>query len=29
LAPMSREVAVKKLEALAQGAQLAWQRHGV
>ena len=28
LAPMSREVAVKKLEALAQGAQLAWQRHG-
>ena len=29
LAPMSREVAVKKLEALAQGAKLAWQRHGV
>jgi 5-methyltetrahydropteroyltriglutamate--homocysteine methyltransferase len=28
LAPMSREVAIKKLEALAQGAQLAWQRHG-
>jgi 5-methyltetrahydropteroyltriglutamate--homocysteine methyltransferase len=28
LAPMSREVAVKKLEALALGAQLAWQRHG-
>jgi 5-methyltetrahydropteroyltriglutamate--homocysteine methyltransferase len=28
LAPMSREVAVKKLEALAQGAKLAWQRHG-
>lgn len=28
LAPMSREVAVKKLEALAQGAELAWQRHG-
>ena len=29
LAPMSREVAVKKLEALAQGAELAWQRHGI
>ena len=28
LAPMSRDVAMKKLEALAQGAQLAWQRHG-
>jgi 5-methyltetrahydropteroyltriglutamate--homocysteine methyltransferase len=28
LAPMSREVAVKKLEALALGARLAWQRHG-
>jgi 5-methyltetrahydropteroyltriglutamate--homocysteine methyltransferase len=28
LAPMSREVAIKKLQALAQGAQLAWQRHG-
>jgi 5-methyltetrahydropteroyltriglutamate--homocysteine methyltransferase len=28
LAPMSREVTVKKLEALALGAQLAWQRHG-
>ncbi|MFY8125966.1 MAG: methionine synthase [Hydrogenophaga sp.] len=28
LAPMSREVAVKKLEALTLGAQLAWQRHG-
>jgi 5-methyltetrahydropteroyltriglutamate--homocysteine methyltransferase len=27
LAPMSREVAVKKLEALAHGAQLAWKRH--
>jgi 5-methyltetrahydropteroyltriglutamate--homocysteine methyltransferase len=28
LAPMSREVAVKKLQALAQGAALARQRHG-
>jgi 5-methyltetrahydropteroyltriglutamate--homocysteine methyltransferase len=28
LAPMSREVAVKKLEALAQGAALARQRYG-
>lgn len=28
LAPMSREVAMKKLEALAQGTKLAWQRHG-
>ena len=29
LAPMSREVAIKKLEALAQGAALARQRYGV
>ena len=28
LAPMSRDVAMKKLEALAQGAKLAWQRYG-
>ncbi|MFM2074682.1 MAG: 2-hydroxypropyl-CoM lyase [Pseudomonadota bacterium] len=28
LAPMSREVAVQKLQALAQGAQLAWARYG-
>ena len=28
LAPMSREVAVKKLEALARGAALARQRYG-
>jgi len=28
LAPMSREVAIKKLEALANGAKLAWERHG-
>ena len=28
LAPMSREVAVKKLEALARGAELARQRYG-
>ncbi len=28
LAPMSRDVAMKKLEALAQGTKLAWQRHG-
>jgi 5-methyltetrahydropteroyltriglutamate--homocysteine methyltransferase len=28
LAPMSREVAVKKLQALAQGAALARQRYG-
>ena len=28
LAPMSREVALKKLQALADGAKLAWERHG-
>lgn len=28
LAPMSREVAMKKLQALADGAKLAWERHG-
>jgi 5-methyltetrahydropteroyltriglutamate--homocysteine methyltransferase len=28
LAPMSRDVAVKKLQALAAGAKLAWDRHG-
>jgi 5-methyltetrahydropteroyltriglutamate--homocysteine methyltransferase len=28
LAPMSREVAMQKLQALAQGAKLAWERHG-
>jgi len=28
LAPMSRAVAMQKLQALAQGAQLAWKRYG-